>query len=135
VVDNTPAARSIERTVDGVHVIAATERQSSYFARNVGAGTQGAEWIVFIDADVEPAPDLVERYFEPAPRSGSGLLAGAIIDGPPLDGDDQSITARYAILRGAMVQDNTMGDHRWSYAQTANCAVRRVIFERAGRLP
>jgi GT2 family glycosyltransferase len=132
VVDNRPVAQSSERVVDGVRVVAASERQSSYFARNVGAHRGRGDWIIFLDADVEPAPDLVERYVEYEPDLGVGLLAGGIVDGPPRDGPGRSIAERYAILRGAMVQDNTLGEGRWAYAQTANCAVRRSVFEQLG---
>jgi GT2 family glycosyltransferase len=126
VVDNRPRPRRTERAVDGVRVISAPERQSSYFARNAGARAGCAEWIIFLDADVEPAADLVERYREAEPAPGTGLLGGGIIDGPPLDGGGHGIAARYAILRGSMAQDNTLGHGRWAYVQTANCAVRRA---------
>ena len=91
-----------------------------------------AEWIVFLDADVEPAADLVERYGRADPGPRIGLLGGAIVDGPPLDGGAGSLAARYAVLRGSMEQDNTLGDGRWGYVQTANCAVRRAAFEQVG---
>ena len=113
-------------------MIAAPERQSSYFARNVGARVGSAEWIVFLDADVEPASDLVDRYRQADPRPRTGLLGGAIVDGPALDGGERSIAARYAMLRGSMDQSNTLGEGPWTYVQTANCAVRRVAFGEIG---
>jgi cellulose synthase/poly-beta-1,6-N-acetylglucosamine synthase-like glycosyltransferase len=132
-VDNTPRTHSSSaRFVDGLHVVPAAERQSSYFARNAGARANGAEWIVFIDADVDPAPDLVDRYLESPPGPETGLLAGAIVDGLPLGAAEEGLAARYSMRSGAMTQDNTLGDHPWSYAQTANCAVRREAFEHVG---
>jgi GT2 family glycosyltransferase len=132
VVDNRPGTDGAEREVDGVRVIPAAERQSSYFARNAGARAGTAEWIVFLDADVEPAPDLVEQYSRADPAPSTGLLGGAIVDGSPDGAGGQGIAARYAVLRGSMRQDNTLGDGPWAYAQTANCAVRRSAFEQVG---
>lgn len=132
IVDNRPSPDRSKVTVDGVRVIPAPERQSSYFARNVGARVGSADWIVFLDADVEPAADLVERYGEADPGPRTGLLGGSIVDGPPLDGGERSIAARYAILRGSMEQGNTLGEGPWAYVQTANCAVRRAAFEELG---
>lgn len=132
VVDNRPDPANVDRTVGGVRVAAAAGRQSSYHARNVGAGAGRGEWIVFLDADVEPASDLVQRYFESEPGLECGMLAGAIIDGPPREGSDRGLAARYAIHRSSMTQDNTLREGRWAYAQTANCAVRRRTFEQVG---
>ena len=132
VVDNRSSVDRSERAVDGVRVIPAPERQSSYYARNVGARAGTAEWIVFLDADVEPAADLVERYADANPGPRTGLLGGAIVDGPPLDGGTSSIAARYAMLRGSMDQHNTLGAGPWAYVQTANCGVRRAAFEQVG---
>ncbi len=132
IVDNRPGPERPERAAAGIRVICAPEQQSSYFARNAGARLGHADWIVFLDADVEPAADLVERYGEADPAPGTGLLGGAIVDGPPLNGGERSMAARFAILRGSMEQGNTLGEGPWAYVQTANCAVRRAAFEQVG---
>jgi len=46
-------------------------------------------------------------------------------------GDSESLASRYARLRGLIDQSNTLHMAR-PYAKTANCAVRREAFERAG---
>src|SRR4051812_47688759 len=56
VVDNRRGAS----TADDPRVVAAPERQSSYFARNRGAARGTNEWLLFIDADVDPPPGLVD---------------------------------------------------------------------------
>ena len=129
VVDNRPpgAAR-----VDDPRVISAPERQSSYFARNRGAARGDAEWLLFIDADVEPPPGLVDAYFAEPPEERDGVLAGAVVDEPLDPGGRQPLPARYAMLRGSMSQSNTLSGGDRPYAQTANCAVRRAAFDAVG---
>jgi GT2 family glycosyltransferase len=124
VVDNR-STRLPPRTLDGVQIVPAPECQSSYFARNRGAGHGEAEWLLFIDADVTPPADLIERYFERPPGERAGLLAGGIVDA---EVGSPTAVSRYLTESSSMSQDNTLrGD--WPYAQTANCAVKRAAFE------
>src|SRR5947207_5717214 len=78
VVDNGRAARAADP-----RVIAAPQQQSSYYARNRGAERGSAPWLLFIDADVEPPRDLVDRYFDAEPADNTAVLAGAVEDAPP----------------------------------------------------
>src|SRR3954447_2477501 len=129
VVDNRPAGAP---PLDDPRVVAAPERQSSYFARNRGAARGAAEWLLFIDADVDPPPGLVDDYFAEPPGERDGVLAGAVVDEPLEPGERHPLPARYAMLRGAMSPANTLGGGDRPYAQTANCAVRRAAFEDVG---
>src|SRR5829696_8758371 len=129
VVDNRPPGAS---PVDDPRVIAAPERQSSYFARNRGAERGGGEWLLFVDADVEPPPGLLDAYFAEPPDERDGVLAGAVVDEPLDPGGRHPLPARYAMLRGSMSQDNTLSGGERPYAQTANCAVRRAAFDAVG---
>jgi glycosyl transferase family 2 len=126
VVDNRPGGPPLHDPA----VLRAPERQSSYHARNRGAGAGTAPWIVFLDGDVSPAPDLLDRYLEPAPADDVGVLAGRIADQPAGPGDPLAL--RYAAAHGLMDDAITLGDGRWAYAQTANCAVRREAFAAVG---
>jgi cellulose synthase/poly-beta-1,6-N-acetylglucosamine synthase-like glycosyltransferase len=128
VVDNRPPGGP---AVEDARVVAAPDRQSSYFARNRGAARGEAEWLLFIDADVEPPPGLLDAYFAEPPDEGDGVLAGAVVDEPLDPAERHVLSARYAMLRGSMSQDNTLSGAR-PYAQTANCAVRRAAFESVG---
>lgn len=110
--------------------LTATDVASSYYARNRGAERGSAQWIVFLDADVEPAPDLLDRYFAPPPQEATALLAGGIVDEPAGPGSGAAI--RYAALKGSMSHETVLGRGEWSFAQTANCAVRRSAFAAAG---
>ena len=129
VVDNRPGGPGGDpREVEGVRVVRAPERQSSYFARNRGAGLGVAEWLLFIDADVRPAPDLLDRYFDRQPGERTAVLAGGIAD---VEAGSSTAVGRFLTRSSSMSQANTLrGD--WPYAQTANCAVRRSAFDEVG---
>lgn len=128
VVDNRRAGTT---TLDGAApVVPAAGERSSYFARNHGAARGAAEWLLFLDADVEAPADLIDRYFEPAPAPATAVLAGAVRDRAPGAGDPAVV--RYAHRRQPMSQEVTLALGRWAFAQTANCAVRRCAFEAVG---
>ena len=101
--------------------------RSSYFARNAGAAAGTAEWIVFLDADVRFAPDLLDRLLDPAPPGDVGVLAGGIADEVVVD----TPVARALQRRGAMDQ-RVATDRARPFAQTAHCAVRRAAFDAVG---
>lgn len=131
VVDNGPPSAPREPRAFGSarSMVVAREFATSYYARNRGAEVGDAEWILFLDADVEPPADLLDAYFAQAPGEAVGALAGGVTDEVSGDTGWRSPAARYADLRASMSQANTMVDGEWAYAQTANCAVRREAFE------
>lgn len=129
VVDNRAHGREGRSTCTAAQIIAARDLQSSYYARNRGAECRHAEWIAFIDADVEPSAALLDSYFVPPPDERTAVLAGGVVDKHVEDGTP---AARYAHLRRSMSQANTLASDRWGYAQTANCAVRRAAFDEVG---
>ena len=129
VVDNRPPPGGAAGADD--RVLPAPGLRSSYHARNVGSASGTAPWIVFLDADVEPAPDLLDRYLEPSPPAGAAVLVGGIEEQPAPP--DAPVALRYAALVRSMSQDRTLEERgRWGFAQTANCAVRREAFEAVG---
>ncbi len=127
--DNRPAAR--EAAVGDVRVLVAGGGASSYLARRVAAERATGEWLVFVDADCEPEPGLLDAYFDPPPGEGTAVLAGGIEDWVAED----SLVARYVADRRKLDQATTLAHPRGAYAQTANCAVRRTAFEAAGGWP
>ena len=112
-------------------VVGAHERQSSYYARNRGVAGRGGTWLLFLDADVLPTPDLIDRYLSVRPDSRTGFLVGAVRDARSLGGRHESVASRYSRLRRLIDQANTL-QMRQPYAKTANCMVRRDVFEDVG---
>jgi len=130
VVDNSPSARSLDGRSRAVSVLRAAERRSPGFARNRGAAEGHSCWIVFIDADATPHPDLLDRFFDPPPDARTALLGGGVIDEPVTA--NAPVAARYAYLRGSMSQERTLRSGQWGYPKSANIACRRKAFEAIG---
>src|SRR3954447_21407768 len=82
VVDDRPAGAAVQPawSSERVRVVAAPERQSSYFARNRGAAGGDAPWILFLDADVRAPSGLLDAYFAEPPGERTAVLAGGIRD-------------------------------------------------------
>jgi glycosyltransferase involved in cell wall biosynthesis/GT2 family glycosyltransferase len=131
-VARAPGPSHGQRAAGGrVRLIRAPELQSSYFARNRGAAEGVGEWLLFIDADVDPSADLVDAYFQPGIDDRTGVLAGRVIDVPTEDPANASLATWYASRRAFMSQDSTL-EQPMPYAKTVNCAVRRSAFEDVG---
>src|SRR4051794_16619685 len=134
IVDNRPGAPPPPGHTETARpaILVAPELQTPGFARNRGAAVGSAEWLVFFDSDTQPAEDLLDLYFDPFPRTGTGLLAGGIADAAPEPGRPEPLSARWARLTASMGQDTTLGLGRWGFVQTANCALRRAAFASVG---
>jgi len=130
IVDNRPGAPP--RPGLGEHgAVWAPGLQTPAFARNRGAARGSGPWLVFLDADTSAPEDLLDRYFSEPPRPDTGLLAGEIAD-ETATGRGEPPAARWARLTRSMGQDTTLRPGPWSFAQTANCAVRREAFAAVG---
>ncbi|MGH2953104.1 MAG: glycosyltransferase family 2 protein [Solirubrobacterales bacterium] len=126
--DNTPDG-VVDEVVRGEVIVApAGERRSASYARNVGAGAAGTEWLLFIDADSVPPADLLDRYLADAPGPRCGIVAGEI-EGLP---DQDAVLARWARSRRRqwVRQQGEWGPHPSGI--TANLLVRRSTFDDLG---
>lgn len=132
VVDNRPTASASDDVRGRVRVVPAPEMQTSYHARNRGAATGQAPWLLFVDADVRVPPDLIDTYFARAPGPKTAVLAGEIRNEPIVSGERHSAAERYAHLAELFAQRKTFDNAEFAYAMTANCAIRRDAFESVG---
>ena len=137
VVDNrSPRAAPLTCSSDAVRLVSAPDIRSSYYARNRGAESGRAPWLLFIDADVEWSAEVIDAYFDPPPSARTAVVGGEIEDAPIASGRRPSVAVRYARSKRTMAAAKTLqsGD-RPPYAQTANCLIMREAFDAVGGFP
>lgn len=101
--------------------------QSSYAARNAGIRVATSDIIAFTDMDCRPEPQWLEQLIKPFSNPNIGLVAGEIIALP-----SQNLLEKYADKQETLSQKHTLNNSFLPYGQTANLAIRRVIFEQVG---
>jgi GT2 family glycosyltransferase len=126
VVDNSGAGAVKPR--EGVRVMPADDERSSYYARNVGAQTVTNEWILFVDGDCRPHPDILGRYFDEQPADEVGAVVGEVVGAPGQD----ALVSRYARSRGHLGQLAHWNSSFRPWGITANLLVRRAAWASVG---
>jgi GT2 family glycosyltransferase len=108
-------------------VIRATGEHSPARARNAGALQTTQPWILFLDADCRPSPDLIDAFFAgPEPiRDEAGAIAGEIHAIPSGD----SLAARYGVSRNFLNSSTHMAHPFRPRVAAANLLVRREAFD------
>jgi glycosyltransferase involved in cell wall biosynthesis/GT2 family glycosyltransferase len=131
VADNTGAAVVERAAADGpprTRVVQADVERSSYYARNVGAEAASGEWLLFVDSDTRPIPDLVDRYLAEPPGERVGIVAGGVRSAE----GQASLAARYAHSRGHISEEWHLRTGPYPAGVTANLLVRRSAWEALG---
>jgi GT2 family glycosyltransferase len=129
VADNSDDGVAASLAAAPVRAIRATAERSSYYARNAGARAAGAgEWLLFLDADCAPQPDLLDAYFAEPVGEPCGVLAGEISG----DGTQRGLMPRYARSRNYLSQTEGLHGKAGTAAATANLLVRRAAFDAVG---
>jgi GT2 family glycosyltransferase len=121
--DNSGTARPAEE----VQVVRAAGERSPSHARNAGAAAAANDWILFLDADTTPQPDILDRYFAAVPGDAVGALAGEIT-APP---GPRTLAERFAAHKNFLSQSAHFNHPYRPRASTANLLVRRDAFEQA----
>jgi GT2 family glycosyltransferase len=111
-----------------VEVIGATAERSPAYARNAGAARAGRDWILFVDADCEPRPDLLDAYFAQPLADDVGALVGEVLSAPGAE----TLVGRYGAARGFLSQQAHLDHPYRPRAAAANLLVRRAAFEAVG---
>jgi GT2 family glycosyltransferase len=115
-------------TADDLVVVQATAERSPAHARNTGAARASAGWILFLDADCRPVPDLLDAYFlDPVPED-VGALVGEVVAGA----EAQTLAGRYGAARGFLSQRTHLEHPFRPRAAAANLMVRRSAFRQVG---
>jgi glycosyltransferase involved in cell wall biosynthesis len=93
----------------------------------VGAEAASSPWLLFVDSDCRPEPDLLDAYFSAPIAADCGIVAGSV----KADPGQSSLAARYARSRAHLDVD-----HHFSgplpAGITANLLVRRAAWEGVG---
>ena len=110
-----------------VRVVAERRVQSSYAARNTGLAEARGGILCFTDADCLPEPEWTRALVAALADEDAGGAAGRIVAAPGttlverFQVDERVLDAATAFTRPAL-----------PFAQTANAAYRRIVFERVG---
>ena len=128
VADNTPDGVLAGRGDGGVRVVGAPELRSAFHARNAGAAVARGSWMLFIDADCVPEPDLLDRLWEPEPQSGTAVVAGEARGADA----QRAFLARWSRSRRGPIASHQLTLGPRPAGTTANLLVLRAAFESVG---
>jgi glycosyltransferase involved in cell wall biosynthesis len=127
VADNTPVSVVPNGPGAAVEVVRIPAPPSARRARNVGARGAANPWLLFMDADCRPDPELLDEYFVTEPAERCGVIAGEVIG----DRSQPETLARWArSRRGMMARFHVEGTRPAGIA--GNLMLRRDVLEEVG---
>lgn len=110
-----------------IRTLSEKQIQSSYAARNTGIRAAKSEIIAFTDADCRPQHQWLEALVQPFVNQDVTIVAGEIAALP-----GKTLLEQYADRQDTLSQKHTLAHKFCPYGQTANLAIRRIAFEKAG---
>lgn len=110
-----------------VHVVVERRVQSSYAARNTGLTVARGNVLLFTDADCLPDRDWARALVAALADEDAGAAAGRIEPAAAT-----TLVERFQIDERVLDAANAFTRPPLPFAQTANAAYRRTIFERVG---
>jgi len=110
-----------------IRPLSESQIQSSYAARNTGIRAASSEIIAFTDADCRPQHQWLEALVQPFVNLDVTIVAGEITALP-----GETLLEQYADRQDTLSQKHTLAHKFCPYGQTANLAIRRIAFEKAG---
>ncbi|MHB1161666.1 MAG: glycosyltransferase family 2 protein [Chloroflexota bacterium] len=125
--DGTPAMVERYAGRGPVRLIWALHRRGPAAARNAMVGAARGEIVAFTDHDCVAHPRWLAEIEAGFADPTVGCVAGAI-----LPGEQRTATERYYARQGILSQEMVLRHPVMPYAQTANAAFRRLVFEQAG---
>ena len=128
VVDNGSNDKSDEiAKTFGIKVLFETSMNSSYAARNKGIKAAHGELFAFTDADCVVSPWWLNFLVKDWNDQSVGCFCGEIEAFQP-----NTLIEKFSERRKILSQQNTLKNAYLPYAQTANVAYRREVFEQVG---
>lgn len=128
VVDNSPVSVVPEDGAGGVRVVKLPHPPSARRARNAGVQQATNPWLLFLDADCQPVPELLDEYFGEAPAESCGVIAGEVV------GDDaqHEPLARWARSRRGLMARHHLESGSRPAGIAGNLMLSREAFDEVG---
>lgn len=110
-----------------IYPLSENKIQSSYAARNTGIRAAVGEVVAFTDADCRPQPQWLESLVQPFVNPEVVIVVGEITGLP-----GKTLLERHAQIQETLSQKHTLAHPFCAYGQTANLAIRPIVWEKVG---